>query len=375
MEVMKQLQVLIKPASSACNLSCRYCFYEDESNCREIKNYGVMSAEIRKTLIENALSCAEDSCIFAFQGGEPVLAGLEWFQDFVEEVNKRKVEKQQIAYTIQTNGTLLDEKWLTFLKENQFLVGLSLDGTEVLHDENRKDKDGNGTFSKVLSVAEELRKREISFNILTVLTGQSAEKVGEIYDFYKKQGFLYQQYIPCLDALNERQGSNPYSIWPKQYEYALKVLFDRWFQDTVQGEACYIRQFDNWLTVLAGGAPEACSMCGKCSMQNVVEANGDVYPCDFYVLDEYKIGNVTEKSFEEMQRMTENADEVSFFREAEKRDDRCAECRYYPLCRGGCRRDLIREGEKCRQYFCEAYEGFFQYALVRMEWLLGSGDI
>ena len=93
-----------------------------------------MSAEIRKTLIENALSCAEDSCIFAFQGGEPVLAGLEWFQDFVEEVNKRKVEKQQIAYTIQTNGTLLDEKWLTFLKENQFLVGLSLDGTEVLHD-------------------------------------------------------------------------------------------------------------------------------------------------------------------------------------------------------------------------------------------------
>ena len=375
MEVMKQLQVLIKPASSACNLSCRYCFYEDESNCREIKNYGVMSAEIRKTLIENALSCAEDGCIFAFQGGEPVLAGLEWFQDFVEEVNKRKVEKQQIAYTIQTNGTLLDEKWLTFLKENQFLVGLSLDGTEVLHDENRKDKHGNGTFSKVLSVAEELRKREISFNILTVLTGQSAEKVGEIYDFYKKQGFLYQQYIPCLDALNERQGSNPYSIWPKQYEYALKVLFDRWFQDTVQGEACYIRQFDNWLTVLAGGAPEACSMCGKCSMQNVVEANGDVYPCDFYVLDEYKIGNVTEKSFEEMQRMTENADEVSFFREAEKRDDRCAECRYYPLCRGGCRRDLIREGEKCRQYFCEAYEGFFQYALVRMEWLLGSGDI
>ena len=372
---MKQLQVLIKPASSACNLRCRYCFYEDESNCREIKNYGVMSAEIRKTLIENALSCAEDSCIFAFQGGEPVLAGLEWFQDFVEEVNKRKVEKQQIAYTIQTNGTLLDEKWLTFLKENQFLVGLSLDGTEVLHDENRKDKHGNGTFSKVLSVAEELRKREISFNILTVLTGQYAEKVGEIYDFYKKQGFLYQQYIPCLDALNERQGSNPYSIWPKQYEYALKVLFDRWFQDTVQGEACYIRQFDNWLTVLAGGAPEACSMCGKCSMQNVVEANGDVYPCDFYVLDEYKIGNVTEKSFEEMQRMTENADEVSFFREAEKRDDRCAECRYYPLCRGGCRRDLIREGEKCRQYFCEAYEGFFQYALVRMEWLLGSGDI
>ena len=119
MEVMKQLQVLIKPASSACNLSCRYCFYEDESNCREIKNYGVMSAEIRKTLIENALSCAEDGCIFAFQGGEPVLAGLEWFQDFVEEVNKRKVEKQQIAYTIQTNGTLLDEKWLTFLKENQ----------------------------------------------------------------------------------------------------------------------------------------------------------------------------------------------------------------------------------------------------------------
>lgn len=369
---MRQLQVLIKPASSSCNLRCRYCFYEDESNCREIKNYGIMSEEVRKALIQNALSCAEESCIFAFQGGEPVLAGLKWFQDFTEEVSKRKSEKQKIAYTIQTNGTLLDDKWFSFLKENHFLVGLSLDGTEVLHNENRKDKYGIGTFSKVLFTAEELKKREIPFNILTVLTGQSAEKAGEIYDFYKKQGFLYEQYIPCLDALNERPGSNPYSIQPKQYEYALKVLFDRWFQDIIQGEACYIRQFDNWMTVLSGGAPEACSMCGKCTMQNVVEANGDVYPCDFYVLDEFKIGNVLKNSFEEMKCMTEKVNEVSFFKEATKRDDRCAECRYYPLCRGGCRRELIREGEKCRQYFCEAYEGFFQYALGRMEWLLGN---
>ncbi len=372
---MKQLQILIKPASSACNLRCRYCFYEDESNCREIKNYGIMSAETRSDLIENALSSAEERCVFAFQGGEPVLAGLKWFQDFAEEVNKRKNKKQQIAYTIQTNGTLLDDNWFLFFKENSFLVGLSLDGTEVLHDENRKDQYGNGTFLKVISVAEQLKKREIPFNILTVLTGQSAEKAGEIYDFYKKQGFLYQQYIPCLDALNERPGSNPYSISPKQYEDALKVLFDRWFQDTVQGEACYIRQFDNWLTVLSGGAPEACSMCGKCTMQNVVEANGDVYPCDFYVLDEYRIGNVAEISFKEMRRMTEIPDKVSFFREAEKRDDRCGECRVYPLCRGGCRRELVREGEKCRQYFCEAYEGFFQYAIGRMEWLIGSGEI
>ncbi len=127
---MKQLQVLIKPASSACNLRCRYCFYEDESNCREIKNYGIMSAEIRTALIENALSSADETCIFAFQGGEPVLAGLKWFQDFTEEVNKRKNKKQQITYTIQTNGTLLDDNWFSFLKENSFLVGLSLDGTE-----------------------------------------------------------------------------------------------------------------------------------------------------------------------------------------------------------------------------------------------------
>lgn len=373
--MVKQLQLLIKPASSTCNLRCRYCFYEDESNCREVKNYGIMSAEIRGALIENALSCTEESCIFAFQGGEPVMAGLQWFQDFTEEVNRRKKQNQKIAYTIQTNGTLLDDKWLSFFKENDFLVGLSLDGTEILHDENRKDKYGNGTFSKVFSVAEKLKEREIPFNILTVLTGQSAEKAGEIYDFYKKQGFLYQQYIPCLDALNERPGRNPYSIHPKAYEYALKVLFDRWFQDMIRGEACYIRQFDNWMTVLSGGAPEACSMCGRCTMQNVVEASGDVYPCDFYVLDGYRIGNVKENSFEEMRRMTENADKIPFFREAEKRDDRCGECKFYPLCRGGCRRELIREGNKCRQYFCEAYEGFFRYALGRMEWLLGTGDI
>ena len=223
-----------------------------------------------------------------------------------------------------------------------------------------------------MSVTEELRKREISFNILTVLTGQSAEKVGEIYDFYKKQGFLYQQYIPCLDALNEKPGSNPYSILPQQYEYALKVLFDRWFQDTVQGEACYIRQFDNWLTVLAGGAPEACSMCGKCTMQNVVEANGDVYPCDFYVLDEYRLGNFNENTMEEMDIRRQ---ETGFIKRSHQLDPRCRECPYFFLCRGGCQRyrDPVEGSSYYKNYFCQAYKIFFEHCMDRMKTMAETG--
>lgn len=369
---MKQLQLLIKPASSACNLRCRYCFYEDEAAHREIKNYGIMSAEIREALIENALSCAEESCIFAFQGGEPAVAGLEWFQDFTELVKEKKRPGQHVSYTIQTNGTLLDDKWLDFLKENDFLAGLSIDGMEALHNENRRDTYGNGTFSKVFSVAKEMQRRGIALNILTVLTGRSAKRAGEIYNFYKQEKFLYQQYIPCFDPLNERPGKHSYSISPAEYEYALKELFDRWFQDTVRGDICSIRQFDNWMTVLSGENPEACSMCGRCTMQNVVEANGDIYPCDFYVLDEYKMGNVRKHTFQELKEMSESGGKALFFREAQKRDDRCTQCRFYPLCRGGCRRELLKEEEMCRNYFCEAYQGFFRYGIRRMEWLLGS---
>ena len=371
---MKDLNILIKPASSACNLQCGYCFYKDEIQYREMENYGIMKQEVMEALIENAYASAERSCLFGFQGGEPAMAGLEWFRSFVSMSEEKRKPGVSVTYTIQTNGTLLTEEWMDFLKEKNFLVGLSLDGTREIHDRNRIDRMGGGTFQKVLEAGKEMLHRGIQVNLLTVLTRQAARKIRTIYEFYKKEGFYYQQYIPCLDPLEELPGRRPYSLRPKDYEYALKELFDLWFQDLLKGRSVSIRQFENWMMVLSGGMPEACSMYGRCSMQNVVEANGDIYPCDFYVLDEYRMGNVMTDTFEDLGRKARDSQEAPFFREAQLRDDRCPTCRFYPLCRGGCRRDLLAEGESRRNYYCEAYRAFFEYSIERMEWLLDGRE-
>ena len=203
----------------------------------------------------------------------------------------------------------------------------------------------------------------VEVNILCVLTKQSAKKIASIYRFLKKEGFYYQQYIPCLDPMGEEEGQYPWSLTPKVYAEALKELFDLWFEDIQKGEIVSIREFDNWLSMLKGMPPEACSQTGRCSMQNIVEANGDIYPCDFYVLDNCRVANVTDENFRFFQGILPD---MEFFKEGVKRGENCKACKWYPLCRGGCRRNYTKEN---KNYFCEAYQEFFEYSIVRWEWL------
>ncbi len=360
---MKYIQMMIKPASSNCNLKCSYCFYEDECKNREVSSYGIMKEDTMEILIKKALEEAEDFCTFGFQGGEPTLAGLEFFEKFVECTKKYKKKETKVNFCLQTNGTLLDDKWVKFLKENNFLVGISLDGTKEIHDRNRQDAKKKGTFALVLKNAKELLKNQVEVNILCVLTKQSAKKISSIYGFLKKEGFYYQQYIPCLDALGEEEGQHPWSLTPKVYGEALKELFDLWFEDIQKGNIVSVREFDNWLSILKGLPPEACSQSGRCSMQNIVEANGDIYPCDFYVLDHCRVANVQDENFRFFQGILPN---MEFFKEGMKRGEACKKCKWYPLCRGGCRRNYTKEN---KNYFCEAYQEFFEYTIARWEWL------
>ena len=211
--------------------------------------------------------------------------------------------------------------------------------------------------------AKELLKNRVEVNILCVLTKQSAKKISSIYRFLKKEGFYYQQYIPCLDPMGEEEGQYPWSLTPKVYAEALKELFDLWFEDIQKGEIVSIREFDNWLSMLKGMPPEACSQTGRCSMQNIVEANGDIYPCDFYVLDNCRVANVKDENFRFFQGILPD---MEFFKEGVKRGEACKACRWYPLCRGGCRRNYTKEN---KNYFCEAYQEFFEYSIARWEWL------
>lgn len=368
---MKELQLLIKPVSSACDLQCRYCFYKEEAKHRKNADHGIMSLETMEILIDKALKAA-DTCVFGFQGGEPLLAGLSFYRQFVSCVRQKKKEKQQVFYTIQTNGMTLDDQWISFFKEENFLLGVSLDGVRKSHDENRVDHRGKGTFSQVFENLKKLQEKKVPFHILCVLNTQTAERIEAIYRFFIKKGFYEQQYIPCLDPLGEvEEGKYPYSLTGKQYQSALERLFALWFEDKIRGVPVYIRQFDNYAGMLKGAQPEACSMYGRCSMQNVIEADGTVYPCDFYALDEYEMGNITDSNvdFKVLEEMARDAERAPFFADAEKRDERCPDCRWYPLCRGGCRRDLIPCGKEMRNRYCEAYQKFFQTAIGRLEYL------
>ena len=206
---MKYFSMLIKPASSLCNLRCRYCFYCDVAENRKIPSYGVMSEETMNILIDKTLGFfrEEVTITFAFQGGEPTVAGLDYFRRFIRRVNLKKKSYHQIQYALQTNATLLDDEWVRFLKQNRFLVGVSLDGYAAHHDAMRPDAKGQGTFARILENIEKLRQAKINFNILTVLTRQLAEHPKELFDFYLRQHLDYIQLIPCLPPLEDRERS------------------------------------------------------------------------------------------------------------------------------------------------------------------------
>lgn len=359
---MNNLNVLIKPASGACNLRCRYCFYADETAHREVANYGIMSAETIEQVIKRAFETADRAVTFGFQGGEPTLCGLDFYKNVVALQKKYARKGVVVSNAIQTNGMLIDDEWAAFLAENKFLTGLSVDGHMDLHDSNRIDAQGRGSFACVMKAAETLTRHKADFNVLTVVTADAARKIRRIYSFFRKNNLLWQQYIPCLDPLGEERGHTPYALTPPLYAFFLKNLFDLWYEDVCAGRFIYIRYFENLLGMLIGRAPESCGLSGQCALQFVVEADGGVYPCDFYVLDQHKMGNVYDHSFEEM-AMSAPAQE---FLSVPYVHDLCRECRYFGICRGGCRRDRDLGGKIDLNYFCPAYQEFFEYALPRM---------
>ena len=362
---MPSLSLLIKPASGGCNVRCRYCFYADEQQNRGIYSYGLMSEETLEALIQKALSYATQNCSFGFQGGEPTLRGLEFFQKAVALQKKYNIHGAQVANAIQTNGLLIDESWARFFHDNHFLVGLSLDGTKDIHDENRLDPEGKGTYSRVLRAAQILTAHQADFNILTVVTGKTAHSITKIYNFFRRSGLLYQQYIPCLDPLEAPRGASPCSLTPAQYGKFLKTLFDLWYRDVTAGNFIYIRYFENLVGMLLGRPPESCGLSGQCTVQHVVEADGSVYPCDFYCLDQWKLGTVQEDGFP---ALSQKEKALAFISSSKSLADACRDCPYFFLCRGGCRRDKepLQGGGTQENYFCPSYKAFFAYALPRL---------
>lgn len=376
---MEHLSLLIKPASSLCNLRCRYCFYHDLSENRHTQSYGIMSRDIADILIENAVNSAEKSINFAFQGGEPSLAGLDYFNYFAERVEtvRYKYNKNlRINYSIQTNGININEEFAKFFKKYDFLVGLSLDGIKEINDFMRIDTHGEGTHSRIIKTAALFDKYKVDYNILTVITAQTAKHIEKIYNNYKKRGFLYLQFIPCLDPLDETPFNHIHSLTPELYERFLISLFTLWYNDFAAGIYISIRFFDNLVRIAAGYPCEQCGMTGTCPGQLVIESDGSVFPCDFYCVDNWKTGSILNMTFEELNNSTNMLkfrETSRFFNYSEYNNigniKKCEDCKVFYLCRGGCRRDRDnkKDGVARGNIYCGALYNFYMFAELHLK--------
>lgn len=345
MLIMKHISVLIKPASSLCNLRCKYCFYANVSSLREVKSYGKMKWEVASKMIENIFFDLEDGdCLsLAFQGGEPTLAGLRYYEHITKLIAKQ-TKQVEVKYAIQTNGVIINRSWCKFLKKHNFLVGLSIDGHPLYHDLNRLDTKGKGTFHKVLQTKELFDEYKIDYNILCVLTNPLAKEARKVMHFIKKQKIQYIQFIPCLDGLEENKKSS-YALTPKRFASFYKQMLKFWLDELQNGHYISIKLFDDMINLLVRQQMTACGILGNCQIQYIIEADGSVYPCDFYVLDEYRMGYIQKQTLKELFSQPIAA---KFLCSRKELPSKCLSCPFQNICKGGCKRmaDVMYTDEK-----------------------------
>lgn len=359
MEKKSFLSLLVKPASSLCNMRCSYCFYTDEAGRRQLKP-GIMSDAVMVKLIDAVFSAAAPGAeiSFAFQGGEPTLAGLDFYTRFCDAVHSRNTGNLPVHWSIQTNGLLIDESWGNFLKEHRFLTGLSLDGTAALHDAFRTDTAGHRTCSRVLQSLRLLKRKGVPVNLLCVITEPAARKPKAVYGALKGLGVPFVQFIPCLSPLDPEPRRMPWSLSADSYGRFLCTVFDLWFADWQRGEYLSIRQFEDWIRLAMGQSPDMCASCGSCGGYLVVESDGSLYPCDFYALDEWCLGMVDQglTAALDSERMR------SFRRRSRNLPADCRSCRFFPVCQGGCPRNWQMRGLRIENEFCKSFRMFFEHA-------------
>ena len=326
---MKYLNILIKPASSLCNMHCKYCFYNNISSARSTFSHGIMSDDTMVKILDNMFDYLdkEDRVNFAFQGGEPSLAGLEWFRKFVENTSARK-RKNSVSYSMQTNGILMNEDWCDFFRENNFLIGLSVDADRKIHDSNRLSHQNKGSFDDCMKTKELFDSEKVEYNILCVLTNELAKKPEKAWHYIISNNIRFIQFIPCI-------GYQDNSLRPALFAKFYTHLLPLWIAELEKGNFISVKQFDDTANFYLRGRPTACGIDGKCNNQYVIEADGSLYPCDFYCFDDYLLGNLCVNSFSEI---CEGVKARDFLSEKTETPEICKTCKYIDKCRRGCKR-------------------------------------
>jgi len=326
---------MIKPASGLCNIRCGYCFYADVKQNRIKLDYGMMPVSTARKIIGNTMSdlLPGDKVTFAFQGGEPTLAGLAFFESFFSYAEELK-GSVKTEYVIQTNGISINDDWCNLLRQYSVLIGLSVDGTADIHDQYRKDAYNMGTHKRVMAAKRVLDKHGIPYNVLTVLTKQSASHPQTVWRFLVREKIEFVQFIPCLDVLESVEKA-PYSLSPERFYRFYSELFILWQELQKNGHYLSIKLFDDLVDYYTYGIPGVCGIGGKCAVHFVIESDGSAFPCDFYMIDEFYMGSLTEHKPSELFKQGEH---FLAYGKGYENDEPCVSCRYLHNCGGGCKR-------------------------------------
>lgn len=358
---MQPFTLLIKPTGSDCNLDCKYCFYKDRSPQLGAGRQR-MNDEVLKQLVKDYMQLRFPVAGFAWQGGEPTLMGLDFYKKAVELQKEYANSGQTVGNSMQTNAILLDEQWCQFLHDNNFLVGISIDGPKELNDCYRIDHSGKGTFDKIMTAIQNCKKYKVEFNALILLNNKNVEHPDRLFDFFIDNGVRYLQFIPCVerDQLTGRVAD--FSITGKQYGQFLCRIFDRWIDYGPQNLS--IRIFDSILSYCITGQHTICTFDNQCNQYIVIEHNGDAFCCDFFVKPKWHLGNIFETPIE---KLAADSKKRAFARAKQNLPNKCLVCRYLYICRGGCIKDrtILNEHQNQESYFCQAYKQFFDYTLPR----------
>ncbi|MBD0786314.1 anaerobic sulfatase maturase [Vibrio sp. Y2-5] len=380
MQTVNQCHVMSKPSSSKCNLDCSYCFYLEKEKLYPDQSQWKMTEETLDLYVKQYIEAQHGAEVqFVWQGGEPTLMGIGFYKKVIELCNKYSAGKR-ITHSFQTNGILLNDEWCEFFAEHQFLIGLSIDGPKTLHDHYRLNRAQRGSFDKVLAAAELLQKHKVDFTTLTVVSDANADCALEVYQFLKRMGSTYMQFIPLVEREMEGVSEDglsfvspevkearvtSWSVLPLKYGRFLTTIFDEWVKKDV-GKV-FVQTFDNTISSWCGEQPGICIFSETCGHAFALEANGDLYNCDHFVYPEHKLGNIHDISIDEMNNSVQ-AIEFGLDKKSLLTPD-CKNCEFLFACNGGCpkhRFNVSPSGFPQHNYFCQGYKHYFRHVTETM---------